>query len=169
MLARVKKMKSKSGSGNTKLSHAFQWVWDNLAFMIPYIETLDTDSLGQKRRRAAGPQLEADFNPDEPGPSRTVPRVVTATATTSSAAAPGPSHARHAECCGHLKAELQRYLDRAENHQTHFWHYLMWKTSNLNAHQRDNMEREVLEVVMRHCRNAHNYICSCCGSGKAKH
>ena len=95
-----------------------------------------------------------------------MPRAVSATATTTSAAAPDPSpvgslpgasgsssHASHAECCGHLKAELQRHLDHAENHQTLFWHYLMWNTSNLNAHQRSNMEREVLEVVMRRCMN----------------
>ena len=66
MLARVKKMKSKSSSCNTKLSYAFQWVWDNVAFLIPYIEMLDTDSLGRKRRHAAGPQVEADCSPDEP-------------------------------------------------------------------------------------------------------
>ena len=163
MLGRVKKAKSKSGSGDFRLTFAMQWVWDNLRFMAPFIETLDSDTLGRKRKASDAPQSQSlgsqpEEDPNQPGPSWRVPRPVAAPPArrAPAAASPAASYARsstpgHSDCCAGLRDELTAHLRRADNHQMQFWGWLQWKTSHFSPNLRRKMERLVTNVVLDLC------------------
>lgn len=73
MLARVKRLKSKSGSGSS-ITEGLQSVEEQFGFITPFIHEMTSTVVGGKRKKSSGPSA-ASFDPEEPGPSRQVPRM----------------------------------------------------------------------------------------------
>jgi hypothetical protein len=73
MLARAKRLKGKSGSGSS-LSAGLQSVEEQFGFITPFIHEMTSTVVGGKRKRNSGSSAPS-FDPEEPGPSRLVPRM----------------------------------------------------------------------------------------------
>ncbi|KAL8559851.1 hypothetical protein ACOMHN_030187 [Nucella lapillus] len=163
MLARAKKAKSKSGSGSANLPRSLQWVWDHMAFMTPYMSSLSSDSMGPRKRSCAAVdpiETEADFDPDQPGPSRKVPRQAAASATPPAPAAPSvrpvgfssraAAAASESNCCGHLCTQLDNMIQRLSSPQAQFWSNIQWRVDHFDSNQMLRLQNDVWDLVSRH-------------------